>query len=742
MSCNRGPKHHTSSFLALSCVGFIASALASPAIANPATASPDAAAAQPDAPTRLKGVTVTDSDVNEGYAVDALASPKATAALVDTPRTVNVVTAQVLQDTASFSLQDALRTVPGITLGAGEGGTASADIPMIRGVDATADTYVDGARDVGSQTRETFDIERIEVFKGPNSAFGGRGSAGGAINIVSKLAREGTFANAQATVGTDNLYRVTADVNAQVGKQTAVRMTALYHDADIPGRNDVHDQRWGIAPSVTFGFGTPATATLAYYHYETSSTPDYGIPLTSPGQLPGGVRKPADVDYDNFYGLNDRDFQKTRADAITFKFTGDLGNGWSLDDTARYANSRNDYIVTNPDDSGGNIPNGYVFRGVKSRNSLSRGLINNLNLSGVFQTGGIGHSLSMGVEASWADSYNRNYAVDTGPDKVCTPDMLASFNCTSLADPDPSDPWMGSIAPSATPSKASSSDVSLYAFDTVTIVPQLLLNGGVRWTSYSASGTGTSRGVPYAASNAADFWTWQGAVLFKPTEDSTFYVSYADSATPPGSSVGEGSDNISGTNGNYKPQGAKNYEVGAKTELFGGGLLLTAALYQTDRSNIVDNDPIAGELLVANKARLRGFELGATGKLGPVSLVAGYTLVDSAIRDGSADDGNALPNTPKHNVAVTADWAVTPRLSLGGGAYGASGRYADTANLIQAAGYVRFDANAAYQLTDRVGLRLNVQNIGDKRYIIKLRNPHFAVPAAGRQALLSLDVRY
>ena len=140
-------------FLALGCVGFIASA--------PATAE--------------TGIDPDGSIVVTGERTDELSIDQATAPVLDTPRTINVVTEEALEQTASYSFEEALRMVPGITLGAGEGGTAAADIPLIRGVDATGDVFVDGARDLGSQTRETFAVERIEVFKGPSGALGGRG---------------------------------------------------------------------------------------------------------------------------------------------------------------------------------------------------------------------------------------------------------------------------------------------------------------------------------------------------------------------------------------------------------------------------------------------------------------------------------------------------------------------------------------------------------------------------------------
>lgn len=714
------------SFLALGCVGFIASA--------------PAAAQDADQPTRLEGVTVTDSAVEEGYGKEEGASSKYTAPLVDTPRIVNIITEDVLEDTASFSLEEAFRTVPGITLGAGEGGIASADIPLIRGVDATGDVFVDGVRDIGSQTREVFALETIEVAKGPNSAFGGRGAAAGAINLVSKVARFDEFGSAQATVGTSDLLRFTGDVNHTLSDEVAVRVVGMYHDSKVPGREAVYSDRWGVAPSIT-GREGPLTLTLDYYHLEGDQMPDYGIPLTSRDQLPGGVREPADTDYDNFYGLLSRDFQDTNVDATTIQIELDLGSGFVLSNTSRYSDARNNYIVTNPDDSAGNVADGLVWRAVKSRNSKSQGFISNTNLSAVFETGSIGHSVSAGFEYSDAQSTNLNYTVDTG-DRNCPPSELANFNCTTLADPDPSDPWNGSVAPSTSPAEATGEEYSFYLFDTIALTERLLLNGGLRWTDFSATGSGCGRGGCFEAENEGSFWSYQGGVIFKPTETTSVYASYANSKTPPGTTVGEGSENLSGSNQLYEPRSTENYELGAKAELFGGNALVAAAIFQVDRNNILERDPTGDVNEIFDAARLRGFEASLSGNLGPVSALIGYTYIDSELRDGSENEGNALPQTPKHNLAATIDWQATPRFSVGAGAYAASERFADAQNLIRADGYVRFDAHAQYDFGENFGVRVNVNNVFDERYITKLRNPHFAVPAAGRQALVSVIARY
>jgi len=716
----------TAGFVALGCVGFIAS---TPAMAQ-------------EAPTRLEGVIVNGIAIEDEYKVEELSSPKATATVVDTPRIVNVITEEVIEDSASFSLEEAFRTVPGITLGAGEGGTASADIPLIRGVDATGDVFVDGVRDVGSQSREIFAVERIEIAKGPSTVLGGRGAAAGAINLVSKVARvDEQFATGQVTLGTDELVRITADANAPLSEGVALRMVGLYHDSMVPGRDAVYDDRWGIAPSITVNAGESFTASLDYYHLQTDTLPDYGIPLTSSGQLADGAREPADVDYDNFYGLLARDFQESVADAVTLQVRGEIADGLVLSNTTRWTQTGNDYIATNPDDSAGNVAEGAVWRSVKSRNSQNEGIGSNTNLAADFATGSLLHSLSLGFEYNQSDTTNLPYVVASG-DRTCPAAEFANLNCTSLTDPDPSDAWAGSISASTTTAEASAEEFSLYAFDTLTITPALLLNGGIRWTDFSASGTGSVRGTPFEAENEGDFWSYQAGIVYKPTPLTSLYVSYANARTPPGSTVGEGGDDLNADNGLYEPQATENWEAGAKAELMEGALLLSGALFRIERDNIQQFAPTGEVTEILNQARIQGFEISASGTAGPVSLLVGYTYLDSELRDGSANEGNVLPQTPEHNVAATVSWQVTPQFSVGGGAYGASERYADAANLVRADGYLRFDAHAEFDVSDHFGVRLNLNNLTDERYITKLRNPHFAVPSDGRQALVSLIARY
>ena len=171
--------------LALSCVGFIASA---PGLAQTAPTPPSDTETQ-----EFKGVTVDDTAIGgTGYKAEIVDTPKLTAPLIDTPRSIVVIGSQVIKQTGSATLVDALRTVPGITFGAAEGGNPIGDRPFIRGFDSQGSTYLDGVRDIGAQTREVFAVEQVQVVRGSDSSLGGRGSAGGTINIISRLPKAET----------------------------------------------------------------------------------------------------------------------------------------------------------------------------------------------------------------------------------------------------------------------------------------------------------------------------------------------------------------------------------------------------------------------------------------------------------------------------------------------------------------------------------------------------------------------
>lgn len=245
-------RNRSGAFLALSCVGLIAS----PALAQD-TGSQDAQ------PRRLGGVTVTDTAIDDTYDRKEAASVKFTQPLLDTPRSVTVIPREVIEDRAFTSLVDILRTTPGITLGSGEGGTPMGDRPLVRGYESATDMQIDGLRSVGRFSHEVYNLESLEVVKGPGGALNGRGSTGGAINLVTKAPHADDFVTVRVTAGTDETKRVTADINQQLADDIAVRLNVMGHDGKVAGRDALDVGRWGVSPSIAFGLGRPLRLTLS-----------------------------------------------------------------------------------------------------------------------------------------------------------------------------------------------------------------------------------------------------------------------------------------------------------------------------------------------------------------------------------------------------------------------------------------------------------------------------------------------
>lgn len=715
---------------------------------------------------------------NTEYKVEKASSQKYTAPLVDTPRSVTVIPQQVIKDTNALNLQDALRTVPGITFGAGEGGNPQGDRPFIRGFDAQGDTYLDGVRDTGAQTREIFAIESVEVAKGPNSAIGGRGAAGGTINLVSKRAHLGNSLDGAWTWGSDQTQRYTFDGNYQFSDSIAGRLNLMTHESNVAGRDKVNYDRWGIAPSLAFGLGTPTRVNLDYYHLESDDLPDSGIPYTIPAgggnaRTSAHPSKPYDGgDSDNFYGLTDRDFRKSRVDIATFAIEHDLTDALTIKNTLRHGNSMQDYILTQPDDSQRNVNNGSVWRRANTRVGNTATTTNQTDLFGEFYLGGLKNSFSTGIELSREESKRESYNVDTNTKgataTTCTPGLIgpgSGYNCTSLGNPNPDDPWNGAISRNYAGTDTKSNTRALYVFDTLELTPAWLLNMGLRYDhfdtqyrGYNANGSTTvnTKGVAAKGKDTSEFITGQLGLVWKPADNGSIYVSYATSATPPGALLNEGMEanplgNTTDRSGNLlssdmEPEETTNYEIGTKWDLLEERLSLTAALFRTEKENArVQVGTTSYENV--GETRVQGIELSASGKLtNKWQVFAGYTYMQARQIDGGplgkANDGNQLPNTPNNSASLWTTYQLTPKFTVGGGAFYVDDVFGSVANTTMVDSYVRYDAMAAYKLTKNIDLQLNVQNLTNEVYYDKAFSTHFANQAAGRTALLTTSVHF
>ncbi len=692
----------------------------------------------------------TEDEVKNNYKVDRSANRRYTAPLRDTPKTVTVISEQVIKDTGSLNLVDTLRTVSGITFGAGEGGNPAGDRPVIRGFNSESDMFIDGLRDVASQTREVFNTEGIEVSKGPGSAFVGSGSTGGAINMITKTPKQRNFADASWTWGTDQTRRYTFDGNYMFTDQIAGRLNLMKHDANVAGRTGVSVSRWGFAPSLTIGFDTPTRLTLAYYHLRTDDVPDYGVPLTDKNGT--AKRRPVTGSHDRFYGYSS-DFRKSTTDYGYVKFEHDFNENLTFTNSFRQVRTTLNYIVTTPDDSKGNISNGYVYRSPKSRDSTSKGWVNQSDLRARFNTFGIDHTAIVGLEFSYEDVHNRPYAFSsTGASSsgACNATYASQGWCTSLSDPDYKQEYPGTISrenPAYTDTDTKTSAV--FAFDTLKFNEQWSLNLGIRYDDFDTKSSGYSTGGRsspagnFKYKNDTHFWSYQAGLVFKPLPNGSVYAAFSTSSNPVGETSGEGSDGLSVANNDLKREKSRNWEFGTKWDFFDDRLGLNAAVFRTMKDNTRQTDQ-AGVTRNLGTSEVKGAELGVTGKITRNwDAFVNYTYLDSDIKSkATGNEGNRLPNTAVNTISAWSTYHITQDLSFGGGAYYVGRRYGDAANTIEVSPYWRYDLMAGYRVNKHLDFQVNGQNITNKRYYDQVYPAHMAHVAAGRTILISTNLHY
>ena len=732
-----------------------ASSAAGMLVAAPAMAADDGVIVTAD---QQQPANLGTIDVNGQLQQRKPESPEFVAPLVDTPRSVTIIPEQVITQTAATSLEDLLRNSPGITFGDGEGGQPLADRPFIRGQSSGNSIFVDGVRDTGGQQREVFNLEQVEVIKGADSVYSGRGSGGGSINLSSKAPRLTDFVNVGAGVGTDSYYRATVDGNWRLNETSAFRLNLMTTEGDVPGREAVDFEKYGLAMALGFGLGTDTSATVSYYHLTADSMPDYGIPLDRKLGVTTTDSGILDVPYDTFYGLKARDYMRNEVDSVTVKLEHRFSDTLTLRNLTRYSETLNDYVVTNPGDGGSAVLIDDVWwmkRGTKSRWNPAETFANVTDLYGSFETGSLTHNFDLGVEYSREINRNASYAVSTTGGTSC-PAPLTGFDCTPVYDPDPNDPWSGSIARGAK-THSNTTSWGVYGADSIEFGPKWVLNLGLRYDRYETEGTSIARGSTTPVFNEAewDFVNYQVGLVYKPTENTSVYASYATSSTPPTVAGGDqngasGGESASGDL--LDPEDTENFEIGAKADLFGQRLSLTGAVFQTTRKN-AQIEIEDGVFAQAGETEVKGLELGFSGNVTPDwTVFGGYTYMDSELVSGAYDNanlGDPLANTPKNSFSLFTTYRLLPKLSLGGGVYYVDDRFGGNqggagggASGVYAPSYTRLDLFASYDVTDRASLQLNVKNATDEEYIMRTNGVHHADPAPTSQAILTLNVRF
>ncbi|MBS0002994.1 MAG: TonB-dependent siderophore receptor [Thioalkalivibrio sp.] len=713
------------------------------------------------------------------FRAERMSSPKYARDLVETPRIITVLPQDLLEEQNVTEMRDAMRNVSGISLQAGEGNPPGGDQLKIRGFNARDDINVNGARDLGNYFRDPFYVDQIEIIKGPNSAFSGRGSAGGTINFVTKRPLLEDRNRIETSLGTDEYIRATGDFNKVIDPNSAFRVNFMTHSQDVPGRDIVDQRRHGFYGAYAWGFQGDTLLEVDYLHTRQNNVPDQGIPLDREGftgdpaelddrgRTPGGQRAgdgfytgelPPGIDFSNYYGHVD-DFQKIDVDQVGLLVDHVFENGQNLRNQSRLSRVRNDSITSSPRIKvpeaawgTGDFSRALVQGDLKPRDQTDDSIFNQTDLLLNFDTGGITHDMVVGAELGYVDIENKRRPDVSGP----RTDLLNPERRTR-----PEAPFDG------TRHRLESEQVGLYLLDTMALSPQWDLHAGVRW-DYVKS-TATDKGwedLIGPISRTDREWSYNLGLVYKPAPNGSVYASFGTSFDVTGTFdrglvqlAGGGSaladperreDIVDLDAFDTDPEETRAFEIGTKWEVL-HNLSLNAAVFQTDKTNARTPAPGGGDLLdvLDGEQRVRGFEIGAAGTIQPGwALYASYTYLDSEVRKSTNpwEVGERLGGTPEHTFNLWTTYDVNPRWSVGGGFEYVSDQVNNVPTepgsrrrQVEIDSYTVLHASTRYRLTDNAQIRVNAFNLTDKDYISQLAEGGAqGIPGPGRHFIATL----
>ena len=714
----------------------------------------------PEAPasaTQLPAVHVSATE--EGYKVDRASSPKYTEPLLDTPQTITIIGRPLIDQQGATTLTEALRNSPGVgTFFLGENGsTSTGDAIYLRGFDSSSAIFVDNVRDLGSVSRDMFNIAQVEVLKGPAGTDNGRGTPTGSINLVTKQPElTDSFASAM-TYGSWNQKRLTADWNKvlDAATGTAMRLNLMKQESGVPGRHMVQNNRSGMASSFAFGLNGPTRVLVDLLHVEQNNVPDGGVPTiglpgySSPDSSRSYIGNAPRVNASNFYGLAS-DFDRNETNMVTVRVEHDITPDLKFQNTTRYEKTSQNYQLTSFMGSSGNlltpvssdISTWSIARNLPTRKNQSNEIVTNQsNLTAELQSGSIKHTLVTGVELTEEKQQALSFT------------RIGTLPAANLYNPNPYDVVAASFSMPATGYNDGKTDtISAYLFDTLKFSEKWSLTAGARLDNYHTSYYANAAGTITSLSTAGNLINWKLGASYKPTADSSVYVLYATSQQPPGgANFALSAAANSASNSNYAPQKASTAEIGTKWDVLNKALALTAALYRTDIRNDVEQDPTTLLYYQTGKKQVQGLELGVTGNLTDNwAISAGYTLMNTSIISGAvatASGENLLAYTPKQAFTSWTTYKLPQGFTIGGGARYVSSLLRGTDGAVGTPQYANaywvFDGMLGYVVNKHVDLQLNLTNLFDKDYVAAINKSGYRyTPGAARAIALTANFKY
>jgi catecholate siderophore receptor len=672
----------------------------------------------------------------DGYrTVATTTGTKTSTPLIDVPQSISVVTAEQLADQQIRSMTDLARLVPGLSAGQGEG---HRDQLNFRGNNSTADFFVDGLRDDVQYYRSFYNVERVEVHKGPNAMVFGRGGGGGLINRITKSALAGeSRTEAAASLDSFGAWYVAGDVNVALGDKAGLRVNAFYEELNNH-RDGFSGNRYAINPVIGAELGQGVKVQLGYEYVRDDRVVDRGVPGTTIGTLaaPTTPLRGFDKAFFGVAGVNDTDLE---AHVLSLRAEAELTEELTLTAQALYGDYDKSYAnvfaATGVNRSGA-VPTVGIEAYIDPTKRET--YISQTNLIWRGSTGGIDHVLLIGGEITTQSTYNERINGFFGAGLGSADRRV---NVPLAAKPVIPAPRFVT-GPTGNSNRAVESQLdqwSLYIQDQISIGDAVELIAGLRYDRFDLTAVNRFTGAAFARVDA--LWSPRAGVVVKPVAGASIYASYARSFLP---QSGDQFVNLDLTSAALRPERFDNYELGVKWEVR-PSLTLTAAVYQLDRSNTRAPGAVAGTVVLTGEQRSKGAEIEVVGRVLPQwQVAAGYSYTDAEITatTSAAPAGRKVAQAPRHKLSVWNRVDVSDMFGFGLGLSHQSKSFATISNAAIIPAHTRVDAALFAAISERVDVQVNVENLFGTDYFPFAHNDHNFSTGAPTNARLTVRVKF
>jgi catecholate siderophore receptor len=654
---------------------------------------------------------------NDGYRAIDVNATKVPTPLIDVPQTITVLTREQLDDQGVHQLNDALRYIPGVVLGQGEG---HRDQIVLRGQSTTADFFLDGLRDDSQYYRPLYNIERVEVLKGANALLFGRGGGGGVINRVSKTPKfDGTRLVAEGSVDTWGAFTLSGDANAALSPTVALRLNGIYEEFD--NHRDNYQGRFiGVNPAIAFDLGENDRLELSYSRDDDDRTTDRGVPSLGGKPIRGYDR--------TFFGSPALNRSTVTADIAHARYDHNFTDTLSVNVLAQYSNVRKYYGNVYADGATASAVKLVGYNSTTDRESW----IGQANLVWQGETGALKHTLLAGFEAGDQDTDGTRAEVRFANGSGGFTSSVTVPLGRTISFP------AASFGPLSRSSLSHVRSLSAYVQDQIELLPELQMVAGIRYDDFRISSV--NRINQFAGERSDGKWSPRVGVIVKPMPALSLYASYAKSFLP---QSGEQFTVLDATTEALAPEEFRNLEAGFKWDIR-PDLSLTGAVYRLDRANSRATDPLSGVAVLTGKTRTEGVEVQLAGRITPEwQLSLGYAYQDGKIRSATtaAPAGRRIDKLPEHQFSAWSRYDVTGKLGFGLGVTHQSSSFATISNAVTLPAFTRVDAAIFYDVNSQFSVQLNVENLLDSGYYPSAHTDHNISTGEPLNARLTVKVR-